>query len=60
MGEILITSYEEFINNGSITHLTTNISATEIEKAYGKRVRTRLRQMFNLITFGINTIDKRV
>jgi len=60
MAEILITRYEEFISNGSITHITTNLSASEIEKAYGNRVRSRLRQMFNLISFNTNTKDKRV
>ena len=59
MVEILITRYEEFISNGSITHITTNLSASEIEKAYGNRVRSRLRQMFNLIAFDKETKDKR-
>lgn len=59
MAEILITRYEEFISNGSITHITTNLSASEIEKAYGNRVRSRLRQMFNLISFESDTKDKR-
>lgn len=59
MAEILITRYEEFISNGSITHITTNLSASEIEKAYGNRVRSRLRQMFNLIAFDKETKDKR-
>ncbi|WP_418264198.1 ATPase [Flavobacterium faecale] len=59
MAEILITRYEHFIENKAITHITTNMSATEIEKAYGNRVRSRLRQMFNLITFSSETTDKR-
>ncbi|GGA87526.1 ATPase [Flavobacterium palustre] len=59
MAEILITRYEEFIANGSITHITTNLSASEIEKAYGNRVRSRLRQMFNLIAFDKEAKDKR-
>ena len=59
MAEILITRYEHFIENKAITHITTNLLATEIEKAYGNRVRSRLRQMFNLITFSSETTDKR-
>ncbi len=59
MAEILITRYEQFIENGTVTHITTNLSASEIEKAYGNRVRSRLRQMFNLITFSSETTDKR-
>lgn len=60
MAEILITRYEEFVANKSITHITTNLSASEIERAYGNRVRSRLRQMFNLITFNSQSKDKRV
>ena len=59
MAEILITRYEHFIENKAVTHITTNLSASEIEKAYGNRVRSRLRQMFNLIAFDSNTKDKR-
>lgn len=59
MAEILISRYEHFIENNAITHITTNLSASEIEKAYGNRVRSRLRQMFNLIAFEQNTKDKR-
>lgn len=32
MAEILISRYEHFVENKSITHITTNLSATEIEK----------------------------
>lgn len=59
MAEILISRYEHFVENKTITHITTNLSASEIEKAYGNRVRSRLRQMFNLIAFDSNTKDKR-
>ena len=59
MAEILISRYEQFIDNKSITHITTNLSATEIENLYGNRLRSRMRNMFNLITFPTNSIDKR-
>lgn len=59
MAEILISRYEEFIDNKSITHITTNLSASEIEKNYGNRLRSRMRNMFNLISFDSNSIDKR-
>ena len=59
MAEILISRYEQFIENKTVTHLTTNLSATEIEKLYGNRVRSRMRQMFNVIAFDSNSIDKR-
>ena len=51
MAEILISRYEHFVENKSVTHITTNLSATEIEKVYGNRLRSRMRSMFNLITF---------
>jgi DNA replication protein DnaC len=59
MAEILISRYENFIENNSITHLTTNLSASEIEKHYGNRLRSRMRNMFNLINFESNSRDKR-
>jgi hypothetical protein len=39
--------------------LTTNLAASEIETAYGNRVRSRLRSMVNLISFDKTTKDKR-
>jgi DNA replication protein DnaC len=59
MAEILISRYEQFIENNTVTHITTNLSASELENAYGNRVRSRLRQMFNLIAFDRETKDKR-
>jgi energy-coupling factor transporter ATP-binding protein EcfA2 len=59
MAEVLISRYEQFVENKSVTHITTNLSASEIENNYGNRLRSRMRQMFNLITFDKNTKDKR-
>lgn len=59
MAEILIGRYEQFIENNSVTHITTNLSASELENAYGNRVRSRLRQMFNLIAFDKEARHKR-
>ncbi len=59
MTEILHSRYELFITDGLITHLTTNLNATEIEKQYGARIRSRLREMMNIIAFPDHTIDKR-
>jgi hypothetical protein len=39
--------------------MTTNLSSSEIEDYYGLRVRSRLREMFNLIAFPSSTKDKR-
>ena len=59
MAEILLSRYDLFISKKLFTHITTNLSATEIEKHYGNRVRSRLREMVNLIAFEKSTPDKR-
>lgn len=59
MAEILLSRYDLFIQNGFTTHITTNLSATELEEYYGNRVRSRLRNMFNLIFFDKEDVDKR-
>ena len=59
LAEILLSRYDLFISKKLKTHITTNLSATEIEKQYGNRVRSRLRQMVNLIAFDKSTPDKR-
>jgi hypothetical protein len=59
MAEILLSRYDLFISKKLKTHISTNLSATEIEKQYGNRVRSRLRQMVNLIAFDKSAPDKR-
>jgi energy-coupling factor transporter ATP-binding protein EcfA2 len=59
MGEILLSRYDHFISNHMITHATTNLSASELENYYGNRVRSRMREMFNLIAYTPNSLDKR-
>lgn len=59
IGEILLHRYDLFINEGIVTHATTNLNADELEDIYGIRVRSRLRSMFNLISFSEGTVDKR-
>ncbi len=59
MAEILLSRYDIFTTKKFQTHITTNLSASEIEAAYGNRVRSRLRQMLNLIAFNPITKDKR-
>jgi len=59
MAEILLSRYDLFISKKTITHITTNLSASEIETVYGNRVRSRLRSMFNLIAFDKSCADKR-
>lgn len=59
MAEIILSRYDIFISKKIQTHITSNLSASEIENAYGNRVRSRLRNMLNLIAFDKNTKDKR-
>jgi DNA replication protein DnaC len=59
MGEILLSRYELFLKTKTKTHATTNLNANELEELYGNRVRSRMRQLFNLIAFDKNTNDKR-
>jgi len=59
MGEILLSRHELFLKNGTKTHGTTNLNADEIQERYGKRVRSRMREMTNLIAFKKNAKDKR-
>lgn len=60
MAEIILSRYDLYISKQIITHITSNLSATEIETAYGNRVRSRLREMLNLIAFDMDVEDKRV
>ena len=59
MAEILLSRYDLFIAKNLQTHITSNLSASEIEIHYGIRVRSRMREMFNLISFDKTTKDKR-
>lgn len=59
IGEILLQRYDMHVNYGIVTHATTNLNADELEDIYGIRVRSRLRSMFNLVSFPEGTLDKR-
>jgi len=59
MAEILLDRYDQFIRHGMLTHLTTNLNADALEQRYGDRVRSRLREMFNLVSFPAEAPDRR-
>ena len=59
MAEILLSRYDLFVSRKLQTHITTNLSASEIEKHYGNRVRSRLREMVNLVAFDKEITNKR-
>lgn len=59
MAEILLTRYDLYKDQGIITHATTNLTADELEATYGNRLRSRMREMFNLFGYEENSEDKR-
>lgn len=61
MGEVLLSRYELYrTTRGRLkTHATTNLNAAELEERYGNRVRSRMRELFNLISFTPASPDKR-
>lgn len=59
LGEILLSRYDLFLNHKVLTHATTNLNAQELEERYGNRVRSRMRQLFNLVAFDKGSGDKR-
>ena len=48
MEELMLDRYDNKIPFDQ-THITTNLTVDEIESRYGTRVRSRMREMFNLI-----------
>jgi len=59
MAEILFHRYDLFMEEHMLTYLTTNMNGEELEARYGNRLRSRLRQMCNLIAFSPDSKDKR-
>jgi len=59
LGEVLLSRYDYYVAHGVRTHITTNLNARELESRYGNRVRSRMRRLFNLISFDTNSKDKR-
>lgn len=60
LGEILLSRYELLLDHRIKTHATTNLNARELEDRYGNRVRSRMRELFNLVGFNAKTRDKRL
>lgn len=59
LAEVLMSRYDLYMSQGMLTHGTTNLSAAELEGCYGVRVRSRLRQMVNVVAFDGGSRDKR-
>jgi hypothetical protein len=60
MAEIILARHMSHYNLIGKTHLTTNINTDEILKRYGDRVKSRLREMVNLVDFPDDTPDRRI
>lgn len=59
LGEVILSRYDLFLECQVKTHATTNLNAQELEDRYGNRVRSRMRQLFNLVAFDKDSADKR-
>ncbi len=59
LAEILLDRYDQFVRYQMRTHLTTNLNATELETLYGDRLRSRLREMCNVVSFPAAAPDRR-
>jgi hypothetical protein len=59
MEEILSVRYSLFNSHGMITYVTTSLDSNQLEIEYGKRMRSCMRGMFNLISFDPDSPDKR-
>lgn len=59
LGEVLLNRYDQGHKLKNRTHITSNLSAQEVEQVYGVRVRSRMREMFNLIEFNASSPDRR-
>jgi len=57
IGEILLNRYDSVEHK--YTHITTNLNANAIEQFYGPRLRSRFREMFNVISFDTKAPDRR-
>lgn len=56
--QLIELRYDLFVRTGTVTHGTTNfITGDQIEQHFGGRVRSRMREMFNV--YLINGIDRR-
>lgn len=58
MTEIILNRYDKLPHNQ--THITTNLTANQISEAYGERVFSRIKEMFNIIAFEPDAPDFRL
>ncbi|PWV45786.1 ATPase [Chitinophaga sp. S165] len=59
MAQILFTRYNLMHSHGMITHIITRLNAAELGAIYGDLLRSRMREMFNVVAFQPDSRDKR-
>lgn len=59
MADVMLNRYDNKRNLIRKTHITTNLTTDEMEQRYGSRVRSRMREMFNLVVFDPIAADRR-
>lgn len=59
MAELIVLRHANAYQLRGQTHVTTNLTSEDIDNLYGHRVRSRMREMFNVIAFGKDSIDRR-
>jgi ATPase subunit of ABC transporter with duplicated ATPase domains len=59
MADVIQNRYENESSTYFRTHFTTNLNTELIQEFYGSRVRSRLREMVNMIVFPTDSKDKR-
>lgn len=58
MADIILNRYDN-ISSKNKTHFTANLTSDQIDEFYGNRVRSRLREMCNVISFDPESADRR-
>jgi len=56
---VLLERYNAYQKNGSRTHITTNLNKEMLGDFYGKRLASRMHEMFNFVILGKNDRDFR-
>ena len=56
---VLLDRYDRFVTHQMLTHLTSNLNAPKLETLYGDRLRSRLREMCNVLAFPATAPDRR-
>ncbi|RXG13131.1 hypothetical protein DSM04_105109 [Leeuwenhoekiella aestuarii] len=61
VGEVLLSRYHPYLTakRNLKTYATTNLNAGELEALYSNRLRSRMRELFNLVAFDRESKDKR-